>query len=117
MLIVDSFYFIRESYKVFCPRIIIECKNGGSDPANPDVDQLMGRFGKDISKFGFLTFRRIGNRKKFMDRCKDVLAQSGNYILFLVDDDIEKLINLKMNSDEEGILDYMLVLWDELTIN
>ncbi|AIQ50657.1 DNA cytosine methyltransferase [Paenibacillus sp. FSL R7-0331] len=111
------FYFIRESYKVFCPRIIIECKNGGSDPANPDVDQLMGRFGKDISKFGFLTFRRIGNRKKFMDRCKDVLAQSGNYILFLVDDDIEKLINLKMNSDEEGILDYMLVLWDELTIN
>ncbi|CAH1059348.1 DNA cytosine methyltransferase [Paenibacillus pseudetheri] len=111
------FYFLREIHKVFCPRIIIECKNYNSDPANPEVDQLLGRFGVNVGKFGILTFRKVESSKKLMNRCKDVLAQSGNYILFFVDDDIEELIKLKANSDEEGILEHMSLLWDRLTMN
>lgn len=111
------FAHVKNNYQVFCPRIIIECKNYSSDPSNPEVDQLLGRLGKRIGKLGILICREVMNTDKLMKRCKDALHQSGSYIIFLTDKDIIELLRFKEASDEESILEYLSSLWDKLTLN
>src|SRR5207237_655412 len=39
------------------PHVFAECKNYESDPRNPGLDQLAGRFSKRRGRFGFLACR------------------------------------------------------------
>ncbi|WP_375103251.1 DNA cytosine methyltransferase [Paenibacillus sp. RS8] len=111
------FAHIRDRHHVFCPRIIIECKNYTSDPSNPEVDQLLGRLGEHTGKLGILICREVQDYQKLLNRCKDVLNQFGSYIFFLTDNDIKELLKLKQIPDEEGILEYLSSVWDRLTMN
>ncbi|WP_378107384.1 hypothetical protein [Cohnella cellulosilytica] len=111
------FAFIRDRYQIFCPKIFIECKNYSSDPQNPEIDQLLGRFGQYSGKFGILLCRHITDYAKLLRRCKDAMHQSKGHIIFLEDADIINLLKLKEVSDEEGILDYLSNKWDQLILN
>ncbi|PKQ89418.1 hypothetical protein CXK86_20440 [Paenibacillus sp. BGI2013] len=111
------FAFIRDRYQIHCPKVFIECKNYSSDPQNPEIDQLLGRFGPDRGNFGILLCRQINDYTRLLRRCKDVTHQFKGYIIFLEDADIINLLKLKEASDEEGILDYLLIKWDQLILN
>ena len=98
---------------VVCPYVFVECKNYSTDPANPEVDQLAGRLDTIRGMLGILVCRLIENRETLIARCRDGLRQ-GKYILVLEDKDIFELVRLRANNAQEGVDDYLDVLFRQL---
>jgi hypothetical protein len=80
-----------------CPYIFVECKNYSSDPSNPELDQLAGRFGYARGQVGILVCRKFDNKPLFVDRCRDTYKDGRGLIIPLEDQDI---INLLDNHNE-----------------
>lgn len=91
------FYRLSEQLKLPCQYLFVECKNYSSDPVNPELDQISGRFSVNRGKVGFLVCRKFENRALFIERCKDTYKDDRGLIIPLVDQDI---INLLDNFDE-----------------
>lgn len=100
------FYRLKNDYKIFCPNIVIECKNYNDDLANSEVDQLIGRLNRHIGNFGILAARKITDDKLLIQRLKDALRDD-KYIIYIVDQDIIKLLELKKDGLDREISDYM----------
>ncbi|WP_254052673.1 hypothetical protein [Bacillus sp. V59.32b] len=73
--------------------IFVECKNYGSEVANPELDQLSGRFSPNRGKFGLMVCRTIVDMEKFIARCADTYHNSRGMIIPLVDEDFIYLLN------------------------
>ncbi|ELQ9308667.1 hypothetical protein R3D73_001590 [Serratia marcescens] len=101
------------SMHYFCPKIYIECKNYSSDVANPELDQLSGRFSLNRGNIGILVCRKIENKALFRQRCKDTATDGRGFILALDDEDIEELCNSYKNDDGHQFQS-LLRLWNEL---
>ncbi len=84
------FHWVRENYGA--PLVMIECKNYSQDLANPELDQMSGRFGARRGWFGIVVCRQFENKPLFMQRCKDVAGDGRGYIIALDDDDLRALI-------------------------
>ena len=82
------FYDLHTIRKIPCPYIITECKNYSEDPANPELDQLIGRFAVNTrGKFGMLLCRNINDINLFLNRCKDTLRDGHGLIIPLTNSD------------------------------
>ncbi|MCD4811778.1 hypothetical protein K8R14_04215 [bacterium] len=86
------FHRLHDIHKIVSSFILIECKNFSSDLTNPELDQLIGRFGVNRSKFGFLLCRHLGDTKLFTERCKDTWNDKHDLILPLTDVDIKNML-------------------------
>ena len=53
------FHDLKLAHQIKCPLIFLECKNYSCDPANPEIDQLLGRFGRQRGDFGILLCRNV----------------------------------------------------------
>ncbi len=94
----EGFFFrLTTHYRVSCPFILIECKNYSEDIANPEIDQMLGRFSDKRGNFGIICCRGIDNQDKLLKKCKDILHDHNKYIIVLTDDDIINLINNRFN--------------------
>lgn len=71
--------------------IVVECKNYTADPANPELDQLIGRFSDDRGRIGLLVCRKIENKDLFAKRCRDTAQDRNGFIIALDDDDLRSL--------------------------
>jgi hypothetical protein len=87
--------------------VAIECKNYASDPANPELDQLSGRFSTNRGKFGFLVCRNLKNKNRFFQRCKDTAQDGRGFIIPLDDTDIKELLALRKNKNYSGINNFL----------
>ena len=94
-------------HKIHCPYINIECKNYSEDPANPELDQLMGRFSRKRGKFGILVCRKIDKRELLLKRLQDVVNDTDGAIIVLDDADIATLTHLKRAAEDEKINEYL----------
>lgn len=97
------FYRLSHNKQVPCAYVFAECKNISSDPANPELDQLSGRFSLNRGHFGFLVCRKYKDKELFYERCKDTANDARGFIVPLDDKDILKLIDFRANNDNEAI--------------
>lgn len=74
--------------------IMVECKNYSSDPHNPELDQLSGRFSNTRGCFGLLMARHISNKDLFIKRCRDTANAGRGFIIPLDDDDVISMLDL-----------------------
>ncbi|MBE5804498.1 MAG: hypothetical protein E7316_08310 [Clostridiales bacterium] len=71
-----------------CSFIFVECKNYSGEVANPELDQLSGRFSARRGRVGILACRNLDSSDGFMKRCADTYHDDRGLILPLCDDDL-----------------------------
>ncbi|HEY2712440.1 MAG TPA: hypothetical protein VGI60_07995 [Chthoniobacterales bacterium] len=87
-----AFETLHRVRRVSCPYIFIECKNYTNEIANPELDQLAGRFGVNRGTFGLLCCRRFQDRSLFAERCRDTYRDGRGLIVGLSDAEIIELL-------------------------
>ncbi|PYX75964.1 MAG: hypothetical protein DMG72_06235 [Acidobacteria bacterium] len=79
------FYTLPNIRHLPCAYVPLECKNYGREVANPELDQLAGRFSVNRGKVGFLCCREFENRDLFIQRCRDTFGDDRGLVLPLDD--------------------------------
>jgi len=91
------FFRLSNNMSIPCGYMFVECKNYSKDIANPELDQLSGRFSTNRGKVGFSVCRTIDNFPLYLQRCRDTFRDGRGLIIPLVDEDLILLLN---NFDE-----------------
>jgi hypothetical protein len=86
------------------PYVFAECKNYAEDPANPELDQLAGRFSPRRGNFGLLVCRTIADKDLFGARCRDTADDGRGFIIGLDDADLATLIDARLAGDKRDPL-------------
>lgn len=86
------FYDLHSIRKIPCSFVPIECKNFRTDVANPEIDQLSGRFSAQRGRVGLLCCRSFENRTLFIKRCRDTLTDDRGLVVALDDERILALL-------------------------
>lgn len=106
------FYWLSMHYP--CPQIFVECKNYGKDVANPEVDQLSGRFSPSRGKVGILICREIQDKELLYNRCQDTAKDQRGFIIPLDDRDVETMVNNYIENEGNQSFDLLRGLWSTL---
>ena len=77
-----------------CPYIFVECKNYAGAVANPELDQLSGRFSPRRGRVGILACRTLDSKDGFLKRCSDTYNDDRGLILPLCDEDIIQALTI-----------------------
>jgi hypothetical protein len=93
------FFNLSNHFQLPCGYIYVECKNYSTDVANPELDQLSGRFSVNHGKVGILICRSFDDRALFINRCRDTYSAGRGLVIPLTDQD---LVNLLDNIHEEN---------------
>jgi hypothetical protein len=72
--------------------VFVECKNYTREIANPELDQMIGRFSDNRGRVGLIVCRRFENKALFLQRCRDTAADGNGFIIALDDTDLGHLI-------------------------
>lgn len=65
--------------------IFFECKNYSREIANPELDQIAGRFSPNRGKVGFICCRSFDDRTRFIQRCRDTFRDDRGLIIAIDD--------------------------------
>ena len=84
------FYWLALNYAA--SNIFVECKNYSREIANPELDQLAGRFSPTRGRFGLIVCRRFDNKPLFLERCRDTARDERGFIICIDDDDLAVLV-------------------------
>lgn len=82
-----------------CPYIYVECKNYTGEVANPEIDQLSGRFSNRRGKVGILTCREL--EENFIKRCADTYNDERGLVIPLEDSDLKSAL---LDYPEKGVV-------------
>lgn len=97
------------------PTVVVECKNYTADPANPELDQVSGRFGDLRGWVGLLVCRTFADRALFIQRCRDTSLDGRGFIVALDDDDLAILVDARKRNDGHAALRHLRTRFNELT--
>ena len=75
-----------------CQFIFVECKNYTGEVANPELDQLSGRFSPRKGKVGILACRNLDENDTFLKRCADTYEDERGLIIPITDEDLVKAL-------------------------
>ena len=85
----EGFFFrLGTIYQLSSQFIMVECKNYSRDVANPELDQIAGRFSPNRGKCGLILCRSIDNMDLFLERCSDTYREDRGLIIPIVDSDL-----------------------------
>ena len=96
--------------------LFIECKNYSTDIANPELDQLAGRFSINRGKVGIVVCRSFDNRQLFIERCRDTYTAQRGLIIPLTDQDLVNLLDNIDESDRTFLNEYLTKILKEITL-
>ena len=88
------FYRVHTAHQIASNQIMVECKNYTKDPANPEIDQLSGRFSTNRGKLGLLVYRDVSDYDHLCKRCRDTATDGRGFILPLGDQQIIQFLAL-----------------------
>jgi hypothetical protein len=86
------FHRLHTTYQTSCQFIKVECKNYAREIANPELDQMIGRFDPNTGRVGLIVCRSLENEELFLKRCNDSYRSQHGIILPFTDDDILNLL-------------------------
>ena len=95
-------------------RIPVECKNYQKEMANPELDQIAGRFSPNRGRLGFVVGRGFDNRQRFVERCRDTAMEDRGFVIALVDEDIYQLLTFIENGQRSHIDRFLESRFSEL---
>ena len=112
----DSGFFCRrrQDAKVVAAKVYIECKNYMKEIANPELDQLAGRFSPVRGRLGLLIGRSFDDRNRFIARCRDTAVDDRGFIIAIVDDDIVQMLEMIEKGHRGNVDQYLESRFDEL---
>jgi len=108
---------LSENFYIPCPYIFVECKNYTRDIANPELDQIGGRFSVNRGQVGFIICRQIDNFPRFLDRCRDTYRDRRGLIIPLIDDDLIQILQNYNDWNHEYVERFLTDRIREITIN
>lgn len=88
---------------LMCPFIFVECKNYTGEVANPELDQLSGRFSNRRGRVGILTCRTLDDNNAFMKRCADTFHDDRGLIIPIDDEDLHAALSVFPQKGTEGL--------------
>ncbi|RUP09258.1 hypothetical protein [Hyphomicrobium sp.] len=80
------FYRVHTAHNIGANYVMVECKNYSKDPANPEIDQMSGRFSTNRGRLGLLVYRDVNEYDRLLKRCRDT-AQDGRGVIIPIGDD------------------------------
>ena len=80
--------------------IFFECKNYSREVANPELDQLAGRFSPTRGRVGFLVCRSVDDKERLYSRCRDFAISKQEFIIPIEDADLTELVEALKNGDD-----------------
>lgn len=84
--------------------VYFECKNYIKDVANPELDQIRGRFSNQSSNLGFMVFRKTSDKTKIIEGCRNTAVGGHGYIIALDDDDLKALVDEKKRTGNDAVV-------------
>ncbi len=82
------FFRLHTTHQIPCQYVFIECKNYSREVANPELDQMAGRFSPNRGRFGIIVCRDIADRDLFLTRCRDTYDDGRGLIVPFTDRDL-----------------------------
>jgi hypothetical protein len=90
----DGFFWrVHAHHDVPAGYVVVECKNYSEDVANPEVDQVSGRFGGARGQLGLLVCRTIEDRTTCIARCNDTFKDGRGCVLPIQDSDLRIMVD------------------------
>ncbi|OMD61042.1 hypothetical protein [Paenibacillus odorifer] len=111
------FFRLPTVHQVPSSLIMVECKNYSRDVANPELDQMAGRFGPNRGKFGLILCRTIDNMDTFLARCNDTCKDDRGYIIPIVDTDLLHLLDGFLVNRESVVESFLNERFKKIIIN
>lgn len=110
----DGFFnWMNGAAGVECPQVVVECKNYTGALANPEFDQLAGRFSQRRGRLGLLLYRGFkDNKDSVIQHCRDACLDNRGVVIALDDKDLKKLV--KARKSDETLFPYLLERYREL---
>lgn len=108
------FQRIRSAPQTCALKVPVECKNYSKDPANPEIDQMGGRFAPNRGKVGILVYRSTTNYSLLVERCRDSALEQRGFILPLGDNEIIDMLNDVVSKKRANIGRRMSILLDRI---
>ncbi|WKW51010.1 hypothetical protein [Rhodomicrobium lacus] len=83
--------------------VMVECKNYTKDPANPEIDQLSGRFSPNRGWLGLLLYRHVSDYDLLLARSRDTAQDGRGFMIPLGDQQICEYLDLIANGARSAI--------------
>ena len=96
-----EFYKMHQVRKISSQYVMVECKNYGNEIANPELDQLSGRFSVNRGNFGLMLCRSVKNYDLLIKRCRDFYKDKRELIVPILDRDLAIILRRKSESPSE----------------
>ncbi|MCA3557297.1 MAG: hypothetical protein IOC71_03515, partial [Rhodobacter sp.] len=88
------FWRAHTAHNIASRMIMVECKNYSKDPANPEIDQLSGRFSVNRGQLGMMLYRTVDDYERLCARCRDTAQDARGFMIALGDAQVVEFLNL-----------------------
>lgn len=100
----DGFFWrAHTAHNIASRLIMVECKNYSKDPANPEIDQLAGRFSINRGLLGMMLYRTVDNYDRLCARCRDTAQDGRGFMIALGDEEIIDFLSQIANGRRKAI--------------
>ena len=100
-----------------CPFVFVECKNYTGEVANPELDQLSGRFSNRRGRVGILACRTLDENDAFMKRCADTYEDDRGLIIPITDEDLNIALTKFPQQGTAGLEEILATKYEQIVFS